>query len=456
MIRGDEDVPEARSTFSPPPVLTTTAPPRAAPPDAAQATLADVDIRAELETRPVRAPNYEGEREAFALLGAEMARQPRNMLQKLVEIAVELCRADTAGISLLDDEVFRWEAVAGVLAAARGSVMPRTESPCGVCVDRDATQLMYLADRCFTALWAEPRFVETLLIPLHDHGTPVGTVWIVSHTFERKFDREDERIVRELTEFASAGWQLWKACAAAEDTNRRKDDFLATLGHELRNPFAAITTAASLLQLRLANDEGARRAIDVIARQARHVSRLADDLLDTARIGTGKLQLDKRLVDLRSIVAETIQTKRDQIERRRQELSVDLTGAPILLEADPVRLAQVVANLLDNAAKYTPEGGRIVVAVDSKAGEASIEVRDTGVGLPNDQLQRIFDPFVQLRNSQDSSVGLGLGLALARRLTELHGGTLRATSSGPGQGSCFAVHLPASDPAAAQAYGSTT
>ena len=136
-------------------------------------TLDVVDIRSELARRPHRASRMADEHRAFAALAADMALNPRNMLQKLVEVAVELCDADTAGISLLEGDVFRWEAVAGVFAAARGGTMPRDQSPCGVCIDRDATQLMHLADRCFPALLAEPRFVEALLIPFHVNGKPV-------------------------------------------------------------------------------------------------------------------------------------------------------------------------------------------------------------------------------------------------------------------------------------------
>jgi hypothetical protein len=141
-----------------------------------------VDIRPELERRPPRTSRLAEEHRAFTTLASDMASNPRNMLQKLVEVAVDLCDAHTAGISLLEGDVFRWEAVAGVFAAARGGTMPRDQSPCGVCIDRDATQLMHLADRCFPALLAEPRFVEALLIPFHINGKPVGTVWVVSHT----------------------------------------------------------------------------------------------------------------------------------------------------------------------------------------------------------------------------------------------------------------------------------
>ena len=146
------------------------------------------------------------------------------MLQRLVETARELCRADTAGISLLEGDVFRWEAVAGVFASSRDGTMPRAASPCGVCIDENVTQLMHLPDRHFPALRAEPRFVEALLIPFRVRGRPVGTVWIVSHTDERKFDREDERVVRTLAQFAAAGWQLWNALEAVEEANHRRDE----------------------------------------------------------------------------------------------------------------------------------------------------------------------------------------------------------------------------------------
>lgn len=407
------------------------------------ATLADVDIRAELDSRPTRVPDYEREHGAFAVLAAEMAANPRNMLQKLVELALDLCDAHTSGISLLDGDVFRWEAVAGMFESARGGTMPRDQSPCGVCTERDATQLMHLADRCFPALYAEPRFVEALLIPFHGHGKPVGTVWVVSHSFDRKFDREDERIVRVLADFASAGWQLWKAYAVADDANQRKEQFLATLGHELRNPLGAMTTATSILEQRVAGDGLAARAVEVLVRQCRHVVRLADDLLDLGRIGSGKLQVEMKPVNLRTIVDEAIETCRPRIEERSLRLTVERGDGAVWVDGDPVRLAQLFCNLIDNAVKYTPPGGRIAIVSAAEDDDVSIAISDTGNGIPSDQLQRIFDPFTQLRESREASAGgLGLGLSLVRSLAELHGGAVRATSQGPGTGSCFTVRLP--------------
>ena len=236
------------------------------------ATLAEVDICSELQVRPRRTPDYETEDRALAVLAEEMAEHPRNMLQKLVEIAVELCAARTAGISLLEGDVFRWEAVAGVFASYRNGTMPRGASPCGVCIDRDATQLMYMPARCFPALQAEPHFVEALLIPFHDHGKAVGTVWIVSHDSERKFDREDERIVRTLAQFASAGWQLWRASVAATELSRRKDEFLATLAHELRTPLSVILGWVQMVRSGQLDRAASDRAIDVIERSTHHLN----------------------------------------------------------------------------------------------------------------------------------------------------------------------------------------
>jgi signal transduction histidine kinase len=377
------------------------------------------------------------------MLAGELATNPRNMLQKLVEMAADLCDAHTAGISLLDGDVFRWEAVAGVFAAARGGTMPRAESPCGICIEQDTTQLMHLADRCFPALYAEPRFVEALLIPFHHRGSPIGTVWVVSHTEDRKFDAEDERVVGVLAQFASSAWQLWRSYEAAAEASDRKSDFLALIGHELRNPLAAITTAAALLKQRAAGTGACTSQVDVIARQCQHMFRLVDDLLDVARIEKQKLHLQKQLVDLRTIVSEAVDARRRQVEYHRHVLEMDLGFEPVLLDVDPDRIAQVVSNLVDNAAKYTPDGGTITVTLSRTTRDVHIVVSDTGNGLPADQLTDIFEPFTQLdMSSRIARAGLGLGLPLVRSLVELHGGTVHATSAGIGQGSCFTVRLP--------------
>jgi signal transduction histidine kinase/ActR/RegA family two-component response regulator len=401
------------------------------------ATLAEVDIRHELATRPPRRPDGESLDRALAALAVQMTENPRSMLQKLVEAALDLCKADTAGISLLEGDVFRWESVAGAFASYRDGTMPRAASPCGVCIDENVTQLMHRPDRHFPALRAEPRFIEVLLIPFRAQGRPVGTVWIVSHTDQRKFDREDERVVLTLAQFASAGWQLWNAIEAAEEANHRKDEFVATVAHELRNPLAAICNAAQVLQE--VDTAGHATAVQVVVRQSRHLARVAHDLFDLSRIGRDRLELQTRLVELQTVVAAAVETAQAQIGRRGHALSVELPGAPVWLMGDPDRLAQLVANLLDNAAKYTPVGGQIWVSARLDDDRIEISVRDTGIGIPAQELGNIFDLFTQLESSVG---GLGLGLALVRDLAERHGGGVEATSEGPGMGSQFTVRLP--------------
>jgi signal transduction histidine kinase/ActR/RegA family two-component response regulator len=401
------------------------------------ATLAEIDIRSELASRSPRLPDAEALDRALAVLAGEMTENPRSMLQRLVETALDLCRADTAGLSLLEGDAFRWEAVAGAFASYRDGTMPRVASPCGVCIDQNVTQLMHLPDRHFPALRAEPRFVEALLIPFQVRGRPVGTVWVVSHTDARKFDREDERVVRTLAQFAAAGWQLWNALEAAEEAGRRKDEFVAMVGHELRNPLAAICNAAHILQE--VDTAGHATAVQVVARQSQHLARVAHDLLDLSRIGRDKLVLQPGPVELQTVVAAAVETAQSQIARRGQMLSVELPGAPMWLMGDAVRLSQMLSNLLDNAAKYTPPGGQIWVSARTFDGRIEITVRDTGIGIPADKLSAVFDLFAQL---DSSAGGLGLGLALVRDLAGRHGGSVEATSEGPGLGSQFTVRLP--------------
>ncbi len=415
------------------------------PANAPSASFHDVDIRHELSVRPSRATNHERDYRALVVLAAEMTVNPRNMLQKLVELAVDLCAADTSGISLLEGDVFRWVAVAGVFESGRGGTMPRDHSPCGICIDQNSTQLMHLPDRCFPALYAEPRFVEALLIPFHDRGRPIGTVWVVSHS-EKKFDREDERILRVLADFASAGWQLWKAYDAAADASNRKDRFLATLGHELRNPLAAMTTAASVLEHEIDGNPRAARAVEVVGRQCRHLARLADDLLDAGRVASGKLQLETKRVSVAQILSEALETCRPKLEERLLNLSVELPDESVWIDGDVVRLTQVFCNLIDNATKYTAPGGFITVSSRVSDTNVSVTIGDTGQGIRSDQMQLIFEPFAQLSDSAVSGgSGLGLGLSLVRSVAELHGGSVNVQSDGPGKGSRFIVRLPRRD-----------
>ncbi len=233
------------------------------------------------------------------------------------------------------------------------------------------------------------------------------------------------------------------------ESDRRKDEFLAMLAHELRNPLAPIRTAAQYLAERGPAQPDLQWAREVIARQVRRLTRLVDDLLDISRIAQGKIELRREPVDVGAVVARAVEMSRDLVARRRHELSVTLPATPPWITADPLRLEQVLVNLLNNAAKYTPDGGRIELTVEHRAGEVLFRVLDNGIGIDAAMLARIFDPFVQLNPSADRAEGgLGIGLALVRSLVEMHGGRVEACSAGPERGSEFVFCLPAARDAA--------
>jgi signal transduction histidine kinase len=244
-----------------------------------------------------------------------------------------------------------------------------------------------------------------------------------------------------LTQYASSAWQLWQVGEEARENSHRKDEFVATLSHELRNPFGAIVGAASMLKQHVGPSDPARRAVDVIVRQSQLVQRLIDDLLDIGRIEAGKLLLNEQTVDLRPIVKESVEMRRPLVVDRQHELHVDLAESPVIACVDPLRVTQIVANLVDNAAKYTPRHGHIRVSVAALDGHAEITVQDNGDGIPPDRVDAIFETFTQLRPASGGS-GLGLGLSLVRRLTELQGGSIHVFSEGAGKGSRFTVRLP--------------
>jgi signal transduction histidine kinase len=232
------------------------------------------------------------------------------------------------------------------------------------------------------------------------------------------------------------------------EANQAKDEFLALLAHELRNPLAPILNAVGLISSCEGNGDVVHQAARVVERQVHQMARLLDDLLDVSRISRGKLRLRKEIVYLADLVERAVQTSRPLIEARHHQLSVSLPEDPIALQGDATRLEQVLANLLNNAAKYTNPGGRIEVLGAVENFEAVLRIRDTGKGIPPTMIQRIFEPFVQVDFSLHRSEqgGLGIGLMLVRRLVEMHGGTVSASSEGPGLGSEFCVRLPALPP----------
>jgi PAS domain S-box-containing protein len=230
---------------------------------------------------------------------------------------------------------------------------------------------------------------------------------------------------------------------ALKDADRRKDEFLATLAHELRNPLAPIRNSLHLLRLSGDLSPMLNQVRDIMERQVNHMVRLIDDLLDVSRISRGKIELRKESVELATIVATAVEANRPLIESAGHQLALSLPAEPIVLDADPVRLAQIIGNLLNNAAKYTPGGGQIWLSAHAADGEAILSVRDNGLGISTELLPRVFDMFAQLDSSiSRSQGGLGIGLTLTKTFVEMHGGRIEARSEGLERGSEFIVRLP--------------
>jgi PAS domain S-box-containing protein len=228
-----------------------------------------------------------------------------------------------------------------------------------------------------------------------------------------------------------------------EAAARAKDEFLAMLAHELRNPLAPIGAAAELLQITALDEKRVRQTSQVIGRQVRHMTALVDDLLDVSRLTRGLVDLDRASLDIRHVVANAVEQVTPLIQARRHRLALHLPPEMTIINGDKKRLIQVVANILNNAAKYTPENGNIVLSVEVHADQVEIKVEDNGIGMEASLVARAFDLFSQAERTSDrSSGGLGLGLALVRSLTELHGGRVSCKSPGPGKGSTFSVYLP--------------
>jgi signal transduction histidine kinase len=263
--------------------------------------------------------------------------------------------------------------------------------------------------------------------------------------------RESERLNRELEQRVAERTAELEASTANQieltqqlrEADRRKDEFLAFLAHELRNPLAPIVNAASILRLKVADDPELNWCREVIERQAGQLTRLVDDLLDVSRITRGNITLRREPTSIEAIVATAVETCRPIIDLRRHDLSIRIPKRPPVVEGDPARLTQIVANLLSNAAKYQDEDGRIEIIVETEGTDAVVTVKDDGIGIAPEMLPLVFDLFSRVAGAQHrTDDGLGIGLALVKKLTELHGGTIEASSEGLRKGSRFVVRLP--------------
>jgi signal transduction histidine kinase len=280
-------------------------------------------------------------------------------------------------------------------------------------------------------------------VPLTVRGRVLGAITFIAAESGRRYDAADLAVAEDLAHRVAVAIENGRLYQALKEADRRKDEFLALLGHELRNPLAPIQNALHILTLPQADRAAADQAREMMERQVEHMVRLVDDLLDVSRIMRGKVELRREPVYIAAVIARAVETAQPAIDAEGHALTVALPAEPLVVNGDAVRLAQVVSNLLHNAAKYTERGGQIGLTVARDGGRAVVRVRDSGIGIPADMLSQIFEMFFQAdRRTKDGHGGLGIGLSLVRGLVELHGGTVEAHSGGPGAGSEFVVRLP--------------
>ncbi|MBI5276047.1 MAG: response regulator [Burkholderiales bacterium] len=401
----------------------------------------------------------------LAEAGAALARSldPEDTLQAIARTVVPAI-ADWCRIDLLDDAgvlqrrlAYHSNPVVSQLAidmARRMHASPDAVGSMGWCIrnGRSHHGRFELSDdpalREYTQTFG---MKEHFILPLVARGRTIGAMGVLQAESGRSLPEADRALVQELAHRAALAIdnaRLYAEASAArqqaEAASRAKDEFLAILGHELRNPLAPIVTALELMARRDPKVHEEERRI--VARQVAHLSRLIDDLLDVSRITRGKVELQRVPLDLKAMVMNALEQTQPAFERRAHPVRLELQPGPVVVEGDPVRLTQVICNLLANAAKFTPADRHVTVELHAVPGWVELAVRDEGPGIAPELLPRVFDAFVQGGQALDRQAGgLGLGLAIVRLLVELHGGTVEAQSPGEGQGSRFLVRLPGTD-----------
>jgi signal transduction histidine kinase len=394
-------------------------------------------------------PDHAAESRAFYNLIEQMTEAPDQMLQKLVEVAAELCNAGTAGVSLLDqneagEEIFRWVAIAGAHKDNVGGTTPAF-SPCGTCLERGRPVLYSYPAQFFEYLAeATPEIVEELVIPLRAGGQNLGTAWIVSHDPATMFTAETVRVLSGIAKLAAATLSFQRLETEMHRVAEAKDDLIAMMAHDLLTPLTAILGWVGLIRTgKLGTFDGkALGAIEGIERNARLQHRIMTNLLDLARISAGGLHISKAPLNLANALWQAVDTVAPEAVAKQIELDVVIGNLNGEVWGEEVRLQQVFQNILANALKFTASG-RIIVRLQQVDACAEVRITDTGCGISPQFLPHVFDRFRQEdRSRPKAGQGLGLGLAIVKDIVELHGGSVQADSAGPGKGSTFTVRLP--------------
>ncbi|MFP3557248.1 response regulator [Paraburkholderia sp. SIMBA_049] len=408
---------------------------------------------AELRRRASRAPEYERESHALVRL-ARAQTGPRDLLLRtVVDAALDLCRAGSAGISLLEEpdgnRQFRWLALTGEVGALQGKLTAWRDCPCAAALDARESLLFIDPAETFEVLHGlQTPVSEGLVVPIETDGVPLGAIWVMSHSTARRFEREDVRLLSSLSAVAGSAIRLTTVRDEQADDCRQRDEFLAMLSHELLGPMGPIDNAVTAARAYCVDNENALVLLGIAQRQIGRLRTLMDDLLDAVRLQHGKMRLDIRNVSLKEVAADAVASVQDGLSKRRQRLTVVGLDKDITLSADYARVTQVLTNLLSNSVRYTPERGHIALAARraSDGQTVSITVRDNGEGVCSEDLPSVCDLFVQSSATQrERDGGLGVGLAVAKRIVELHQGTLDVFSAGAGRGTTVTVRLPAAD-----------
>lgn len=442
-------------------------------------------------------PNLQAENEALVTLASQIALEPENIWHRLASVAMRLCQAGSAGISLLDPtsknpQMFRWVALAGAYEPYIGGTSPRDFSPCGTCLDRGTPQLYRYPSSYFTFLNAvQPPIVEGLVVPIYDAGHPLGLIWIVSHTDERGFTTEDVRIMTSLAHFSAAAWRISSVasdnarlyCIAQDEIAERKrreaeirklntelkqhvqartvelqaanqvlasqaeelartnlelERFVYIASHDLQEPLRTLSSFSALLAKRYAGKLGADadQFIQYIVNGATQMESLIRNLLAYCRSGKREKTLER--VDCNSILGAILYGMNLAIQKIDAHVTYDVL--PVLL-SDPIQLGQLFENLIGNAIKFHGAARlRVHISAERQDNAWTFSIRDNGIGIEAEYLERIFGFFKRLHSSEEYP-GNGVGLAICRKIVEGHGGRIWAEST-VGKGSTFYFTLP--------------
>ncbi|HEX2615890.1 MAG TPA: GAF domain-containing sensor histidine kinase [Flavobacteriales bacterium] len=419
------------------------------------APVADILITNELGQRHQRHADPGAENRALHAIADRLADgTPTEALQELMDQALLLCRLTdgrgTAGVSLLENDVmkgehlFRWTALSGKLGQFVGNTTPRTFSPCGLCLDADAAILVRHPEyRFHYFLEVGLPIVEGLIVPFRVKGRPVGTIWIAAHETGHQFDQEDVRCMTSLANFTGSVYALLENQQDAVQADREKADLMAMISHDMRNPLQALIGWTHLLgESEL--DADARLAVERIRNNYERLKGLVDGLITFTRdeLATPRV-LERKPVPAAALVNELRMALMPRLLDHGITFTMDVP-ADLEVLGDRQSLERVLSNLLDNALKFTPTGGHISVNAAWEQHRATLAVKDTGCGIPTGDLERVFKPFIQLKEREGSSVGLGL--TIARKLMHRMGGDL-TVSSVENEGCTFTLHLRAAEPA---------